>query len=261
MPRRELTENRILITGASSGIGREMAIELAGEGAFLVLLARREERLRALAEELAARGERPEIVAGDVTDPEIRRTAIERARERFGGLDIVINNAGVGALGRFEHASEDRLRRIMEVNFFAAAELIREALPLLRRGNRPMVVNVSSVLGHRAIPRSAEYCASKFALQGLSESLRAEFAGLGIELLVVSPGTTDTEFFENVLERKAEHPRRNRPGESASRVARRTVRAIKTGRHEITPSLSGKILCWANRLSPALVDRFMSRYA
>ncbi len=261
MSRRELAESRILITGASSGIGRELAAELARHGACLVLLARREERLRSLAEELAAHGERPEIICGDVTSAEVRLRAIERARERFGGLDILVNNAGVGAIGRFEHASEDRLRRIMDVNFFAAAEMIRAALPLLRRGNRPLVVNVGSVLGHRAIPRTAEYCASKFALQGLSESLRAEFAELGIGLLVVSPGTTETEFFDSVLERKGEHPRGGRKGTSAALVVRRTVRAMQTGRHEIIPSFSGKLLCWANRLSPALVDRLMARYA
>ncbi len=261
MAKRELAGSRILITGASSGIGRELAVELARQKACLVLLARREDRLRALAKDVSQYTSPPEIVAGDVTSPEIRRQALQRAQQRFGGLDILVNNAGVGAIGLFQHAKEDRLRRVMEVNFFAPAEFIRAALPMLERGNRPIVVNVSSVLGHRGIPRTAEYCASKFALQGLSESLRAEFTRLGIELLVVSPGTTDTEFFDSVLERKGEHPRGGRRGTSASLVARKTVAAIRKGKHEIVPSFSGKLLCWANRLSPSLVNRVSARYA
>ena len=261
MARRELAGSRVLITGASSGIGRELAAQLARHQACLVLLARRAERLGALAEEVAQYTEAAEIVNGDVTSPDIRRQALERAKERFGGLDILVNNAGVGAIGLFQHAGEERLRRIMEVNFFAPAELIRAALPLLERGNRPMVVNISSILGHRSVPRSAEYCASKFALQGLSESLRAEFSRLGIDLLVVSPGTTDTEFFDSVLERKGEHPRGGYRGTSAARVARKTIAAIRKGKHEIVPSFSGKLLCWANRLSPSLVDRVLARYA
>jgi short-subunit dehydrogenase len=179
----------------------------------------------------------------------------------FGGLDILVNNAGVGAVGRFEDASRDRVRRLMEVNFFALVEMTRGALPLLKQGTDPIVVNVSSILGHRGIPFCAEYCASKFAVQGFSESIRAEFARHRIDVLVVSPGTTESEFSENVIERT------ERPGWSdgakvpAAEVARQTVRAICRGRHEIIPNRQGRLLCWANRLWPRAVDWMMSRYA
>src|SRR5204863_9708761 len=99
---------------------------------------------------------------GDVTQPSDRAAALEMARLEFGGLDALVNNAGIGALGRFDEGGESRLRQVMEVNFFAPAQFIREALPLLKTGNRPIIVNVSSVLGHRAIPDMSEYCASKF---------------------------------------------------------------------------------------------------
>ena len=92
----------------------------------------------------------------------------------YGGLDLLVNNAGIGAQGRFAEADPARLRQIMEVNFFAPAEMTRAALPLLKQGRRPMIVNIGSILGHRGIPGTSEYCASKFAVQGFSESLRAE---------------------------------------------------------------------------------------
>src|SRR4029079_8217356 len=120
--------------------------------------------------------------------------------------DLLINNAGVGALGRFEEAGAERLRRIMEVNFFALVEMARLAIPALQQGRRPLIVNISSILGHRAVPRSSEYCASKFAVQGFSESLRAELTRLKIGVLVVSPGTTATEFFDHAVESLGKQP-------------------------------------------------------
>ncbi len=265
MARRPIAGSRALITGASGGIGRALAIELARQGSRLTLLARRADALSAVAADIQMLGGEVECIVGDVTDPATRATALDRATTRFGGLDILINNAGVGAFGRFDEAASARLRQLFEVNFFAAAELTREALPLLKKSERPIVVNVSSILGHRAVPRSSEYCASKFALQGLSESLRAEFSTLGIDLLVVSPGTTETEFFEHVVERDVAKGRGGtrwpkQRGVSAESVAKATVRAIRLGRHEIIPNFRGRLLVRLNRLVPGLVDRLMSRY-
>ena len=107
---------------------------------------------------------------------------------------------------RLSQAGEERLRRVMEVNFFAPVELIRSAIPLLREGKRPLIVNISSVFGHRAVPRKSEYCASKFALHGFSDALRAELAREGIDVLLVSPSTTQSEFFDMVLEHESPSP-------------------------------------------------------
>lgn len=261
MARREIKDSRAIVTGASSGIGLEIARELARQGAKLVLMARREDRLRQLADEITAAGGQVQWVAGDVTDPAIRERAIELVRSRFGGLDILVNNAGVGAMGLFQDADPQRVRRIMEVNFFALVEMTRAALPLLKQGCRPMIVNVSSILGRRGVPHNSEYSASKFAVHGFSESLRAELARPGIDVLVVSPGTTETEFFDRVIERTGSPRWPEHKPVTAAAVARQTVLAIRQGRHEIVPYRWGKVLLWLNRISPRLVDSLMARYA
>jgi short-subunit dehydrogenase len=261
MSRRIIEGSRILITGASSGIGRAVSLELARQGAELVVVARREDRLKKLADEVIKVGGRIETIADDITDPECRQNAIDAAIKHYNGLDILINNAGVGAMGLFEHANPARVRRVFEVNFFALVELTRLALPLLKKGVRPMIVNVSSILGHRAVPHSSEYSASKFAVQGFSEAIRAEFAKHGIDVLVVSPGTTETEFFDSVIERTGEPAWPKHTPISSAEVARRMVLAIRRGKHEIVPYFPGKILCWLNRLSPALMDRYLAKYA
>src|SRR5262245_6120645 len=183
MATRTIDELRAIVTGASSGIGRALVFELIRQGASVVAMARRAERLQELETQFADKA-RYRWLAGDVTTREDRAAALALAQREFGGLDALVNNAGSGGLGRFDEADEARLRRIFEVNFFAPAEFIREALPLLRQGKQPIVVNVGSVLGHRAVPEKSEYCASKFALHGLSDALRMELGRVGIELLL-----------------------------------------------------------------------------
>ncbi len=225
---RRLDGQRVLLTGGSSGIGEALARRLAANGTKLLLTARRQDRLEKLSRELRELSGGICYCAGDITDPPTRHQLIQLAQQRWGGLDILINNAGLGAVGPFADAQPDRLRRIMEVNFFAPAELTRLALPLLKRGQAPLLVNVGSVLGHVAAPKKSEYCASKFALRGLTDALRAELAQQGIDVLLVSPNTTRSEFFDSLLEQQGEVAV-NPWSMSPDRVARRTVRnAIET---------------------------------
>ncbi len=259
MSRRSVQESRALVTGASSGIGWAIACELARRKAQLVLLARRRERLEKLAEEVAALGGRAEVVSGDVTDPATRGQAVELAADKFGGLDVLVNNAGVGALGLFSEVTAEQMRRVMEVNFFAAVEMTRQALPLLRESPRAMVVNIGSVLGHRAAPHYTAYCASKFALRGFSQALRVELAPLGINVLLVSPGATQTEFSDSLLEKVSEPAwpeHRRLPPEV---VARQTVRAMERGKREIIPYFWARCLVWLDRLCPRAGEWVMSR--
>jgi short-subunit dehydrogenase len=260
MARRKLGNKRAIITGASSGIGRELALQLAAEGVSLCVCARRSDRLESLQRDIMNAGGKCEVVVGDVSDPQTRQCCIDIAAKQLGGLDLLINNAGIGAMGRFDEASENRLRQIFEVNFFAITELIRLALPHLRCGQQPMIVNISSVLGHRGAPLKSEYCASKFALHGFSDSLRAELARDGIDVLLVSPSTTDSEFFEASIEDRTSKNWKQRGAMSPAKVARKTIHAIKQGRHEVIFTFGGRLLVWLDRIAPTLANRILARF-
>ena len=262
--KRSLDKKRVLLTGASSGIGAELAFLLAKEGADLVLLARREERLQELAEKirLQSRGKsKIVLVNGDITSPDVRQQAVQAATEQLGGLDILINNAGVGAMARIEDSTQETLRRVFEVNFFALFELTQLALPHLKQGKEPMAVNLSSIVGLRGVPHYGVYGSAKFAVSGLSETMRAEFSKYGIDVLLVCPGTTQTEFFD-VLHQSTSAPAlpKHRPVTSEY-VAIRILRAMKQGKHKIIPYLPATFLDHLNRFYPRLVDWVMTRYA
>jgi short-subunit dehydrogenase len=259
MSRRRISGSRMLITGSSQGIGKALAEAAAARGAKVLAVARSENLLRELAEQVRSRGGTFESLAADITDPKDRQRMVEAARNHFGGLDVLVNNAGIGATGHFAEVGPDRLRKIMEVNFFGMTETVRACLPLLREGNQPAIVNISSIAGKRGIPARSEYSASKFALQGFSEALRAELAKDGIDVLVVCPGLTDTNFSKNMLEQKArmavDHLRGMRP----EKVAAATLRAIERGRHEVCLTLQGKLLVFVSRFLPRLADRIAAR--
>jgi len=261
MGRRLLNDRRILLTGASSGIGRALALQLAPLGTRLLLVARSEAPLAKLASELKHLGATSaETIVGDVTDAELRGLIARRIRDDWGALDLLVNNAGISAHGRFEGSSPEVLRKIMEVNFFAAAELARETLPLLKSGKDPLLVNIGSILGHRGVPFNSEYCASKFALRGWSEAIRPELERDGIDVLLVSPGTTDTEFFEHLIAKGENLPWGEQKGLPAEKAAAQIVRAIERRRNEIFPNWRGRMLGLLNRFSPRLVDRILKRY-
>ncbi|MHB8974010.1 MAG: SDR family NAD(P)-dependent oxidoreductase [Pirellulaceae bacterium] len=260
MSTRPIAGAHVLVTGASSGIGQALARNLLRQGAHVLATARREDRLHELAASCTDNPARLICLAGDITDASLRDRLMRAVHETWGRLDILVNNAGVGAIGPFSRAPADRLRRVMEVNFFAPAELTRIALPMLRAGQRPLIVNIGSVLGHRAVPHKSEYCASKFALHGLSDSLRAELAGEGIDLLLVSPSTTRSEFTDHVLGANPRPARWQFGSLSAEQVAARAIHAMRRGRHEVILSPGGKLLVWLDRLSPPLLNRLIARF-
>lgn len=259
MARRKLEDGIAIVTGASSGIGRELALQLADQRVSMLLNSRRPTLLQAVADEVRSRGAKVEHVAGDIAEDTTRRRVIDSCVERFGGLDFLINNAGISAMGPFAEAEPSRLDRIMAVNFFAPAELIRLSIPWLRKSQRAIIVNIGSVLGHRAVSLKSEYCASKFALHGLSDAIRAELASDHIDLLLVSPSTTDSNLFEAALEDETGIEWKGRRAASPARVAQKTLQAMKRGAHEIILTPGGKALVWIDRLAPTLANRLVQR--
>jgi short-subunit dehydrogenase len=147
----------------------------------------------------------------------------------------------------------------MEVNFFGMTEMTRVFLPMLKQGIRPAIVNVSSIAGKRGIPARSEYSASKFAVQGFSEALRAELAKDGIEVLVVCPGLTQTNFSQNMLEQKARMPMDHMRGMTADKVAHAILRSIEKGHHEVCLTAQGRLIVFMSRFFPRWADRIAAR--
>lgn len=247
-----------IVTGASSGIGYSLCRLLKQRGTRVVAVARRGDRLDQLTRESGSGEVIP--VVGDITVPSLRMQTLSTAQSIADGrLDLLVNNAGVGAIGPFAESSPERLRRIMEVNFFAAAEMIRTSIPALRLGRAPVICNIGSVLGHRAVPEKSEYCASKFALHGLSDALRAELAADGIGVTLVSPSTTRSEFFDSLVDSDPNAASKSLGSWTPQRVARAALAAIRFRRSEVILSLGGKALVYADRVSPPVVNRLLSR--
>lgn len=257
--RRNLKGLRIVITGASQGIGRALAEAAAKRGASVLAAARSEDLLTELAHKVRAAGGVIETIRADIAQREDREAMAGAALRHFGGVDVLINNAGIGATGHFAEVGAERLRKIMEVNVFALIETTRQFLPLLRLGTTSAILNISSIAGKRGIPARSEYSASKFAVQGFSEALRAELAKDGIDVLLVCPGLTQTNFSHNMLEQKAALQLDHMRGMTAEAVAEATLRALERGRNEVSLSLGGKLVVLVNRLFPRLADRIARR--
>ena len=246
-----------VVTGASSGIGRCLCQQLIESGGTVVPVARREQRLNELREISPAQ---VHPVVGDITDPAVRQKVLEiAASQRDGAVDLLVNNAGIGAIGSFDKANESRMRQIMEVNFFAPVELTRAFIPALRKGNNSVICNISSVLGHRAVPDKSEYCASKFAMHGWSDSLRAELARDSVQVTLVSPSTTSSEFFDSLVGTSADQKSKSFGSWSPARVASAAFSAIKKRRSEVILSLGGKALVYSDRISPPILNCILKK--
>jgi short-subunit dehydrogenase len=257
---RTLQATRILITGASSGIGRSLAEQAVRAGARVALVARTGERLEEVARSLAELpGADVLAIAADVSVEADRTRMLQAAAERFDGLDVLVNNAGVASFGHFSTSSEEVLRRVMEVNFFAPAELIRQAIPLLSRGRQPAIVNIASMCGRRGVPAWSEYSASKFALCGLTEALRGELARFDIDILLVAPGLTRTGLRAGLLHNTGRMKIDFDQGQPPEKVAAAILRSLRRNTTERVVGREAKWILRMNRWLPRLVDRLMAR--
>lgn len=257
--RRSLKDKRIVITGSSSGIGRALGMETARRGARVVLAARNVGELDQVAEEIRRSGGTALVVPTDVTNPADRERLFDATQQEFGGLDILVNNAGVAAHGHFIDLSPEILRQTMELNFFATAENCRLAIPILARGHEPMIVNVSSMAGRRGVPAWTDYAASKFAVCGFSESLRAELVRFGIDLMLVVPGLTKSNFGKHLLARHGRLPAQFDSGVTPETVASLISKGMERGKHELRIERDARLLLFVNWLAPRFVDWRMAK--
>ena len=217
--------------------------------------ARNLDLLKQLADAIRKDGGSIEVVQADVATAEGRDAMVRAVKEKLGGLDVLINNAGIGATGHFADSSPEVLRSIMDTNFFGTVETTRAFLPILIEGKTPAVLNVSSILARRAIPGRSLYCASKFALEGWTQAVRAEFARFDIDVITVNPGLTQTNFSQNMLEKKAKQSLDHMRGMTSEDVAEATLNALAKGKKVVSLTLQGKALLFAARFLPFLVDR------
>jgi short-subunit dehydrogenase len=256
---RDLVCRRVLITGASGGIGGAIAEQAALQGACVAVTGRSADRLDELARSLAARGGEVLPLAADITAEADRQRLLDRVVERFGGLDVLINNAGVGSWGHFATSSEAVLRQVMEVNYFAPAELSRLAIPLLAQGKQPAIVNVASMCGRRGAAAWSEYSASKFALCGLTEALRGELARFDIDVLLVVPGLTRSGMARRLLRSDGRLKIDFNAGMPPEVVAAGVLKALRKNRRETVLGREAFWILLANRFLPRLVDWYTAK--
>jgi NAD(P)-dependent dehydrogenase (short-subunit alcohol dehydrogenase family) len=252
---RKLSGTTAIITGATSGIGRETAREFAKAGSKVVIAGRRKERLQELQAEIEAAGAQALAVPTDVADQAQVEALIEKAVKQFGRVDVLVNNAGVAIASRFEEMPLEDFGRLMDVNFWGAVYACRATVPQMRkqRGGG-VILNVSSIFGKRGMPFETAYCASKFALAGFSEALRAELMSEGIDVCTIYPGAVETEIFDAAANSTGLEVPGFVPKFPAKQMAKLIVQAARFPRPEVVAAFDAQAINLANTFAPALVD-------
>jgi short-subunit dehydrogenase len=256
--RTPLNEQVVVITGASSGIGRETARFMAERSATIVAAARNETALDTLCSEITVRGGRAMPVIADVADP-LQVAAIgHQAIERFGRVDTWVNNAAVSIYATVEQLEPDEMRRLIEVNLLGVMYGSRVAVQLMRPRGRGTIINVGSVLSDRAVQLQSAYSASKHGIAGFSEALRLELQqDSGIDVVLIQPSSINTPFFTWARSRFGVKPQPIPPVYEPSAVAEVIAHAAEHGGREIVVGGAGKLLSLGQWLSPSLVDRYL----
>lgn len=254
-----LSSRTALITGASAGIGRSCALLFAQYGCNLILLARNSGALADLAAELESRYDiGVATIVADVSDPESLHRAIQDCPQS-GNVDICIANAGIGQWGPFSHSPWSQVERVLSTNINGALATAHAVLPGMCARGRGSMVLVSSVLGKRAVPWSAAYCSSKYALHGFADALRLEVKPFGVHVGVVAPARTTTEFFRRMLYAVPQTNRRAVLEDPPERVARAILRTVLRRRRETVVALDGKLYAFIGYHFPRSCDLVFSR--
>lgn len=250
----------VVITGASSGIGKATALEAAINGAQLVLGARRQKTLFDVVDQCKKYGAQAIGVVSDVSKEEDCRKLIEEALNHFGRIDVLINNAGISMRALFEKTDLSVLRKLMDVNFWGTVYCTKYALPELLK-NKGSVVGVSSVAGYKGLPGRTGYSASKFAMQGFLDALRVENLKKDLHVMVACPGFTASNIRNTALaadgSQQGESPRDESKMMSSEAVAKHLIRAIEKRKRTIVLTTQGKATVFLNKFIPSFFDRML----
>ncbi|MBK5255589.1 MAG: SDR family NAD(P)-dependent oxidoreductase [Vicinamibacteria bacterium] len=250
----------VAVTGASSGIGFAAARAFSREGAQLAVAARRRDRLDALVKEIeVSRGKALAVEADVSVEADVHRF-VDETVTMYGRIDVMINNAGLGIRGRVEETPPADFERLMKTNFMGTVYGCQAALKHMRVRNEGVILNVSSIVGHRALPGGSAYGASKAAQISLTEALRVELQGTGILVMSVHPIATQTEFSAVALKESGGRTGAPvGPVQTAEQVAEAMVRAVRRPRPEVHPYPMARGLVALNAIFPSLVDRWAGR--
>lgn len=262
----QLANKVALITGASSGIGKAIAYELLKRGAFCAIASRNQAKLETIALEWVKENElyrdRLLVLPLDVTKEDQCQQAVKDVISRWGRLEILVNNAGYGVYGPVEKTSLEEVRALFDTNFFGACAMTHAAIAELKKSKNSFIVMVSSVAGKMAVPWMGYYCASKFAMNALADSLRPELLPYGARVLVVMPGPVKTAFRENARSVTGINFAPSffgGEGHSAEDIARATCRAMEKNKREIIVGIKNKTLIYARNAFAPIADRLMAR--
>jgi short-subunit dehydrogenase len=258
--RKDLHGKVVIVTGASSGIGRALAIEAARRGARVVIAARRIDLLQNTAGEIAKIGSEVLVVQTDVSKAADCENLISKTIGTFGTIDVLINNAGISMRALFNQTDTAVLEKVINVNFWGTVHCTRYALPWLLQ-SKGTLVGISSVGGFKGLPGRTGYSASKFAMQGFLEALRIEHRNDNLDVLIVSPGFTSTEIRVKALNKDGSpqgfSPRNEKRMMMPDQVARRTIDAIQNKRRLLILTLEGKFIIAMQRFFPTFLDRIV----
>ncbi len=254
---RELKGKRALVTGAANGIGRAIALALADAGVNLCLTDIDDANLAGVAAECEHRGVEATAERCDQRDPQAITALVRGVLSRWDGVDVLVNNAGVGFYGRTEYMTAEQWDRVLAINLLAPVQLTRELLPSLLEREESHILNVCSILGLVASKRMAAYHTSKFALVGFSRALRAEFVRRGLGVTALCPGFVKTQIFQSAQAAGPGHAVPPPPWwmlTTVERVAAVAVDSIRRNRAVATVSPTARVIWWIDRWMPWLLD-------
>jgi short-subunit dehydrogenase len=254
---------RIILTGASEGIGRALALELASRGARLALAARDRDRLESLAQECRTRGGDALAVPTDVTNAQDLEWLVAETLKAYGGIDAVVHNAGITMWSRFDALADLSIfERVMEVNYYAPVRLTALTLPHLKQ-SRGLVVAIASLAGLTGVPERSAYAGSKHAMVGFFDSLRIELAGSGVDVSVIAPDFVVSEIHKRAIGPDGEplgtSPMQQSKIMTAEECARRITRAMERRQRLLLMSTRGKLGMWVKLLAPGMIDRMAAK--